>query len=102
MLVKTNEWCEKCPIEQKILHCMQPGKFLKIYNPENPRLYSVVAVRSPIMDEMCKSNSDRISRPQPLNACYLGGDIKPGKSKSGKSRKKKPNLKRLKEDLWGT
>ena len=76
------------------------GTLKRIPNPSNPKLYSIVWVRSKIMVYMTRSNPSRTPTPLPLNACCLGGPIVPGGGSKNKRSKKKP--KKLREDLWGT
>lgn len=80
------------------------GKFKKVYNPDNSRLYTVIAESSPILDEMCRSNPSRIPEPEPPEVLgpYSTSSNFGKKSSSGRSRKRKKELKKMKKDLWGT
>lgn len=100
---RDSEWCKRCPIEQKILQCMQYGTFVKVYNPDNPRLYTVIAKNSPILDELCTSNPARIPIPDPpemIGPHSTSTNFGDKKSQSGRSRKRNKKPNKLRQDLW--
>ena len=87
------------PEVDSLLHASKPI-FKRVTNPDNPKLYKIITVRSDIFAYLGDSKPDRASLPEPLNDAPR--PTPGGKSKSGRSRKKPKKKRRAPLENWGT